>query len=105
MPRDELGEKVSKFGIFLWITPGLSFITFSAVSPGRVPPRNPTMRKSSPRIIAGILMLALFASVGLMTARAFSVNSVAPAGEATVAVQQADGTWNQVARVPSTFKP
>ncbi|CAN5613316.1 hypothetical protein BH11PLA2_BH11PLA2_46060 [soil metagenome] len=43
------------------------------------------MRKSSPRLLAGVLLLAIFASVGLMTARAFSVNSVSPTATPSVA--------------------
>ena len=53
------------------------------IGPGRVPQGNFIMRKSSPRLLAGIVVLGLFAVVGTLTFTAFTKNVrevPAPAG-------------------------
>jgi hypothetical protein len=96
---------MANFSIFLWQFRFTSFKIMHVVTGPRAP-RDFIMRNSSPRVLAGVVMLALIASVGLLTARAFSVNSVAPSNEPTVAAEKANDSWNEVQRSkgPTTGK-
>jgi hypothetical protein len=64
------------------------------------------MRKSSPRVLAGIVMLALFASVGLMSSRAFTVSGVEgnSAPQVVTAQTPTSSNWTET-RGPTNYKP